>query len=39
MEKIMLSLKNVYMLLMTDDFPIYSESVVSKADRKGKNPK
>lgn len=35
MEKIMLSLKNVYMLLMTDDFPIYSESVVSKADRKG----
>lgn len=35
MDKIMLSLKNVYMLLMTDDFPIYSESVVSKADRKG----
>lgn len=30
-----MSLKNVYMLLMTDDFPIYSESVVSKADRKG----
>lgn len=35
MEKIMLSLKNVYMLLMTEDFPIYSESVISKADRKG----
>ena len=35
MEKIMLSLKNVYMLLMSDDFPIYSESVISKPDRKG----
>ncbi len=27
MEKIILSLKNIYMLLMTEDFPIYSESV------------
>lgn len=35
MEKIMLSLKSVYMLLMTDDFPVYSESVIGKADRKG----
>lgn len=35
MERMFLSLKNVYMLLMSDDFPIYSESVVSKADRKG----
>lgn len=35
MERMILSLKSIYMLLMTDDFPIYSESVVSKADRNG----
>lgn len=35
MEKMILSLKNLYMVLMTDDFPIYSESVISRNDRKG----
>lgn len=35
MEKIILSLKNIYMTLMTEDFPIYSESVIGRADRKG----
>lgn len=35
MERMILSLKSIYMLLMTDDFPIYSESVICKADRKG----
>ena len=35
MEKIILSLKNIYMILMTEDFPIYSESVIGRAERKG----
>lgn len=35
MEKITLSLKNIYRLLMNDDFPIYSERVISKKQRKG----
>lgn len=35
MEKIILSLKNIYMTLMTEDFPIYSESVIGRAERKG----
>ena len=30
-----LSLKNIYMLLMNDDFPIYSESVIGRNERKG----
>lgn len=35
MEKMILSLKNIYKLLMTNDFPIYSESVISEKNRKG----
>ena len=35
MDKLLLSLKNLYKLLMTKDFPIYSESVISEKDRKG----
>ena len=35
MEKMILSLKNLYMILMTEDFPIYSESVIGRAERKG----
>ena len=35
MEKIPLSLKNIYKILMTNDFPIYSESVISEKNRKG----
>jgi len=35
MERMILSLKNLYMLLMNDDFPIYSESVIGRAERKG----
>lgn len=35
MEKIILSLKNIYMTLMTEDFPIYSESVIGRVERKG----
>lgn len=35
MEKMILSLKNIYMLLMTEDFPIYSEGVIGRNDRKG----
>ena len=35
MEKMILSLKNIYMLLMTEDFPIYSEGVISRSDRRG----
>lgn len=35
MEKILLSLKNIYKILMTNDFPIYSESVISGRNRKG----
>ena len=35
MEKIILSLKNIYRLLLNDDFPIYSERVISKKQRKG----
>ena len=35
MEKMILSLKSIYMLLMNEDFPIYSESVISRMERKG----
>lgn len=35
MEKMILSLKNIYKLLMTNDFPIYSESVIGEKNRKG----
>lgn len=35
MERAVLSLKKIYMLLMTDDFPMSSQSVISKRDRKG----
>lgn len=35
MEKMILSLKNIYKILMTNDFPIYSESVISEKNRKG----
>ena len=35
MEKMILSLKNIYMLLMNYDFPIYSESVIGRNERKG----
>ena len=35
MEKITLSLKSIYRLLMTNDFPIYSESVIDEKNRKG----
>lgn len=35
MEKIILSLKNIYRLLMSDDFPVYSDRVISKKQRKG----
>ena len=35
MEKMILSLKSVYKILMTNDYPIYSESVIGKKNRKG----
>ena len=35
MEKIILSLKNIYRLLMYNDFPIYSDRVISKKQKKG----
>lgn len=35
MEKMILSLKTIYMVLMNDDFPIYSESVIGRNERKG----
>lgn len=35
MEKILLSLKSIYMTLVNDDFPIYSESVIGRVERKG----
>lgn len=35
METMILSLKNIYMMLMNDDFPIYSESVIDRNERKG----
>lgn len=35
MEKMTLSLKSIYRLLMTNDFPIYSESVIDEKNRKG----
>ncbi len=35
MGKMILSMKNIYMTLMTEDFPIYSESVIGRAERKG----
>jgi len=34
-EKMTLTLKNIYMMLMNDDFPIYSESVIGRNERKG----
>ena len=35
MENTILSLKSIYMLLMNEDFPNYSESVIARSDRKG----
>lgn len=35
MEKIILSLKNLYKILLTNDFPIYSEGVIGEKNRKG----
>lgn len=35
MDKMMLSLKNIYKMLMSDDFPIYSVSVIPEKRRKG----
>ncbi len=35
MQQIVLSLKNIYKLLMTNDFPTYSESVIAEKHRKG----
>ncbi len=35
MDRILLSLKTIYMLMMAEDFPIYSESVIGRTDRKG----
>lgn len=35
MEPITLSLKNIYRLLMNDDFPIYSKQVIGKKERRG----
>ena len=35
MDKIILSLKNIYKLLMANDFPVYSESVIGEKERKG----
>ena len=35
MKNVILSLKNIYMVLMSEDFPTYSERVISRKDRKG----
>ena len=35
MEKNLLSLKTLYKILMTNDFPIYSESVICERNRRG----
>lgn len=35
MENVILSLKSIYMVLMSEDFPNYSESVIARNDRKG----
>ena len=35
MEHQLLSLKNIYRLLMASDFPLYSESVIGEKERKG----
>lgn len=35
MENGILSLKSIYMVLMNEDFPNYSESVIARSDRKG----
>lgn len=35
MENVILSLKNIYMVLMSEDFPNYSERVIARSDRKG----
>lgn len=34
-EKMLLSLKNIYKMLMNNDFPIYSDSVIAEKNRKG----
>lgn len=34
-ERITLSLKNIYRLLLNDDFPVYSDRVIGKKQRKG----
>ena len=34
-ERITLSLKSIYRLLMNDDFPVYSDRVIGKRQRKG----
>ena len=34
-ERITLSLKSIYRLLMNDDFPVYSDRVIGKKQRKG----
>ena len=35
MERITLSLKSIYRLLLNDDFPVYSDRVIGKKQRKG----
>lgn len=35
MEKTILSLKNIYTMLIAEDFPVYSESVIGRNDRRG----
>lgn len=35
MARITLSLKSIYRLLMTNDFPVYSESVIDEKNRRG----
>lgn len=35
MKNVILSLKSIYMVLMNEDFPNYSESVIARSDRKG----
>ena len=35
MERIILSLKNLYNILKKDDFPVYSGSVLGKSEKKG----
>lgn len=35
MDKMLISLKNIYRLLMVQDFPVYSEAVFSEKNRRG----